>query len=325
MSALDSQWLLRPVTDPVRWDAFVADSAQGTVFSSWYYLTALSQPFTCLELVDANQRAVAGVAIIEDAGRMHTAPFPFTPHQGLLFAPHLNELPNYKRVINCLKITEAIITELINRYGNVSMALSPALEDIRPFSWYNHGQAALPQFRINVRYTARLDLSDFQLNNYLAGIRSVRRQEFHKSAAVVSVTNNIAGFLELYVRTFERQQLTVTQTSLQIAKRIAESALNHGYGRLTVATVAGKPASYSLFVHDAGTAYYLFGANDPAFRSSGASTKLMIENLAYFAAQGLASVDFVGVNSPQRGEFKMTFNPALAPYFEVHLDAVHTD
>jgi hypothetical protein len=31
-------------------------------------------------------------------------------------------------------------------------------------------------------------------------------------------------------------------------------------------------------------------------------------------------LDFVGVNSPQRGDFKLSFNPELVPYFEVHLD-----
>lgn len=324
MNTLQHEWQLRPVTDPARWNAFVRESAQGTVFSSWDYLQSLGQPFTCLELVGADQRVVAGAAIMEDAGRMHAAPFPFTPHQGLLFARHLNEAPNYKRVISCLKITEFMIAGLIERYGNVELALSPAFEDMRAFSWHNYGQPALPQFRISTRYTARLSLAGFQLDTYLAGIRSVRRQEFNKSTAVVSETKDITGFLELYVRTFERQQLNVTQASLQLVQRITEAALRHNFGRLSVATVEGKAASYSLFVHDASTAYYLFGANDPAFRSSGASTRLMIENLSHCAAQGLDAIDFVGVNSPRRGEFKLTFNPTLVPYFEVHLDAART-
>jgi hypothetical protein len=35
----------------------------------------------------------------------------------------------------------------------------------------------------------------------------------------------------------------------------------------------------------------------------------------------LQRFDFVGVNSPQRGDFKLSFNAELAPYQEVHLQA----
>ena len=321
LQSLKHHWLLRRVDDPARWDAFVRESAQGSVFSRWDYLVALGQPFSCLEVVGTDQRTVAGIAVLEDAGRMHAAPFPFTPHQGLLFASHVNQAPNHKRASSCLRITEFMISELIARYGNVEMALSPAFEDIRPFAWHNYGQPALPQFRISTRYTARLALAGFDPNDYLARIRSVRRQEFHKSRAVVTETADIDGFIRLYVRTFERQQLAVSEPSLQRVARIAEAALRQGFGRLSVATVDGQPASFSLFVRDACTAYYLFGANDPELRSTGASTRLMIDNIAHFAAQGCSAVDFVGVNSPQRGDFKLSFNPALLPYFEVHLDA----
>ena len=40
-----------------------------------------------------------------------------------------------------------------------------------------------------------------------------------------------------------------------------------------------------------------------------------LETLA--AAQGLAELDFVGVNSPARGDFKLSFDPALTGYFEI--------
>jgi lipid II:glycine glycyltransferase (peptidoglycan interpeptide bridge formation enzyme) len=74
----------------------------------------------------------------------------------------------------------------------------------------------------------------------------------------------------------------------------------------------------AFFVTDSKCAYYLFGANDPELREANASSKLLIDNIVIFADQGLEKFDFVGVNSPQRGDFKLSFNAELIPYQEVH-------
>jgi len=46
-----------------------------------------------------------------------------------------------------------------------------------------------------------------------------------------------------------------------------------------------------------------------------------LDNIALSAQKGLQRFDFVGVNSPQRGDFKLSFNAELVPYQEVHLQA----
>jgi hypothetical protein len=43
----------------------------------------------------------------------------------------------------------------------------------------------------------------------------------------------------------------------------------------------------------------------------------MFDNLEHARLRGLAEVDFVGVNSPNRGDFKLSFNPDLRPYFDL--------
>jgi lipid II:glycine glycyltransferase (peptidoglycan interpeptide bridge formation enzyme) len=76
----------------------------------------------------------------------------------------------------------------------------------------------------------------------------------------------------------------------------------------------------AFFISDARCSYYLFGANDPAMRETNASSKLLLDNIALSAHKGLKIFDFVGVNSPLRGDFKMSFNAELVPYQEVHLE-----
>jgi lipid II:glycine glycyltransferase (peptidoglycan interpeptide bridge formation enzyme) len=75
----------------------------------------------------------------------------------------------------------------------------------------------------------------------------------------------------------------------------------------------------AFFISDARCSYYLYGANDPAMRETNASSKFLFDNIALSAHKGLQIFDFVGVNSPQRGDFKLSFNAELVPYQEVHL------
>lgn len=303
------------------WEALVTGSRQGSVFSSTTYLQSLQATCTCFVVKNSSGECVAGVAIIEAHGRMHVAPFPFTPHQGILFSSSVNALPKQKRQTVEFRITEFLIHSMLHRYSNFHMALSPMFADLRPFLWHNHGAPGQPRFQVTPRYTGQLDLRDFTPEAYISGIRTVRRQEFKKSQAQSTESADIASFLRLYQLTFERQGMSTEWDSLERVERITRFAMRAGYGRLSMAAVDGQPASMSLFVFDEDCAYYLFGANDPGFRGSGASTHLMIENICHFSAMGLKKIDFVGVNSPKRGDFKLSFNAELVPYFEVHLEA----
>jgi hypothetical protein len=314
-------FVLTIANDDSEWDALVAASPQGSVFSGSHYLRALSSPCTRFAVRTPHGEALAGAAVMENEGApgMATAPFPFTPYQGILFGKTVAAQPRHKRVTSEFRVTEFIIESLIERYGNFNMALSPAFDDLRPFLWHNYHESDALRFTVRNRYTAMLDLSGFQIESYLKSIRAVRRQEFNKSTAEIADTVDVALFLDLYVKTFERQDIAVSEQQQALVRSIVVSALAHGYGRLSMASTADGVASMSLFIHDKRCAHYLFGANDPELRSSGASTALMVDNIRSMAERGIAKLDFVGANSPNRGDFKLSFNPALMPYNEVQL------
>ncbi len=262
---------------------------------------------------------MAGVAVLENGEGMQVAPFPFTPYQGIFFGPLVVAQPSHKRVTSELRITECIINSLVERYGNCSMALSPAFADIRPFLWHNYHALGVPRFRIENRYTAVLDLSDFHYENYLKSIRAVRRQEVKKAAVELSETDEVALFIDIYAKTFERQGIVVSPQQLELVRSITASAMENGFGRLAKAINGDGVASMTLFVYDARCAYYLFGANNPAQRHTGASSALMVDNIRAMAEIGMSRLDFVGINSPNRGDYKLSFNPDIVHYHEVHL------
>ena len=315
-------YILIATPDESEWNALVTTSPQGSIFSDTRYLRALNAPYTCYLVKAPHGETLAGVVVMENDGSMCVAPFPYTPYQGVLFSQSISTQRSIKRVTSEFRLTEYLIQVLSELYGNFSMALSPAFADFRPFLWHNYHEANSPRFTISNRYTATLDLSNFRLEDYLKTIRSVRRQEFKKTTAKITETKDSALFLDLYIKTFERQGIIVSPQQLELVNGIVTSALVNCFGRLSVATTIDGVASMSLFVYDSHSAYYLFGANNPELRNGGASTALMIDNICAMAELGLSKLDFVGVNSPNRGDFKLSFNPALTPYHEVQLDVL---
>jgi hypothetical protein len=316
-----SPYVLQTCTDMTAWDALVDGSQQGHAFSKSVFLQSLGVPFTCYLVASPQGELLAGTAIVEDGQRMANAPFAFTPHQGILFAHSVTQQASQKRLTTEFRITEFFINALLAVYPNFSMAMSPFFKDLRPFLWHNHGQVEQPTFEVKQRYTGHVDLQNFSLNAFLATVRTVRRQEYKKSQVQIQTSTDLPLFLNLYQQTFERQGLVIDTHTLALVQRICSQTMDAGMGYLSAAHLENRIASMAFFVTDSNCAYYLFGANDPAMRESNASSKLLLDNITLSAQQGLQRFDFVGVNSPQRGDFKLSFNAELVPYQEVHLQA----
>lgn len=302
--------------DMSAWDVLVNDSPQGHVFSKSSYLRSLGRGFMCYEVKNKNQETVAGVAVIEDSGRMAQSPYLFCPYQGILFTQKISQLTTQKRILMEFRITKFLMEHLLEIYQNFSMSLSPFFRDLRPFIWHNYGSGTV--FEIRQKYTANLSLSGFDLILYLNKIRSVRRQEYNKSNSIVKDSSDIGLFLNMYVKTFNRQGLQVDPMTLKIVEDVCLAAMSGGYGHMSCACVNGRVASMAFILFDEYTAYYLFGVNEPDMRKSNASTRLMIENIQNAVHKGVKNFDFVGVNSPQRGDYKLSFAPEIFPYHEVH-------
>jgi len=304
------------------WDRLVKTSRQGEIFNSQWFLDALLTNYTIYKVTDSSDRVLAGFCILEDTiDLMAVAPYSFTPYQGILFSKDVSEISNHKKNGTEFKITRAIIEWAQGRYKNFSMSFSPNFSDLRPFNWFAYGDKSASKFSVNLKYTAYLDLVDFSLEDYLSAIRSVRRQEYKKNNTLSYEDDHIDNFLENYKNTFIRQGIVLSDVDLRLVESITRAALNNKAGMLKKIVIDNEAASSTLFLHNENKGYYLFGANNPSYRSTGASTALMIRNIEELAKMGCRSLDFVGVNSPNRGDYKLSFNGVLRPYFQVNLDA----
>ena len=312
--------------DPARWDAFVRRSPQRSAYVTASFLRALKLPFELVTLEDGNEIVAGAPVILEEDGRARATSVPMTMYQGLLLRDHA-EMPLHRRVGYELENTERLVAAIAERYGSCCLSQSWRFNDIRALSWHNYHAPERGQFSISVLYTGILDVgADATFETYLANVRELRRREYRKAKARVTIeaSRDLDLLESLYTRTLARQGIERLAHDRELLRCIGEGALDGGYGELRVARIAGNPAAATLFLYDDRSAFYLLGANDPEYRNTGASTFLMLENIRDARDRGLSEVDFIGVNSPQRGDYKVSFNAAIRPYYVGRLRAPGT-
>lgn len=303
------------------WDAFVRASPDGSVFNRSPYLAQFDD--VCFEpwIVRAGRRELLGVTILRHAdGRLRERGFPWARAE-LLRGAAAFEGPAHSRIKENLEAFEALLAALKEHCARIAVRTPPGHEDLRALLWFNHQAPAEGAFRLTLRYTGLIDLGTAAtFDDYLARIRPARRRQC-RLAARQGVTVAPSGDLDileyLHRLTFERQQLERDAVEVAMLRRIAAAALEHRFGELLVASLpSGEPASATLFLHDEKRGHYLAGANHPAHRGSYSGTLCFTESLRACFDRGLQAVDVCGINSPQRGDFKVSFDARPVPYFD---------
>jgi ribosomal protein S18 acetylase RimI-like enzyme len=306
-------------TDQARWDRLVEESPHGNVFCSSAFLAALGEEYRLL-LVEEKGEPLAGILVILRDGQPYPGQYPLTIYQGVLLGPALCRQPPHSRAKQTLVVLDFLLAELEKRYDRICVCLHHRFEDLRSFSWFHYHEPERGRFRIELQYSGVLDLASVaDFDRYLGSIRNLRLREHRRAQSKgfsVEPSTDLDTLDRLYGLTFERQGVARANLEVHLLRHVARAALSRGFGELLFCRDdRGVVASATLFIYDQRCGYYFVGANDPEYRQSGSGTYLMLENLRRCQAKGLACIDFGGINSPNRGDFKTSFNATPVPYF----------
>jgi hypothetical protein len=209
---------------------------------------------------------------------------------------------------------------LYRRYPHHSLCLHPSLTDLRGFQWCNYHTPDQGTYEITLSYTGVIHFDQFSsFEDYVSSIRTARRYDAKKAGKVglrIEPSHDVDEFIRLYELTFSRQGITSDDSHLDLVQRIVLSVLKTGLGNMLVArNSTGQAASAIVTAQDPNCAYYLFGATDPAFRADGANSTLLLHVIQKAFLAGKKTFDMVGINSPQRGDFKTSFNAEPTQFF----------
>jgi len=308
---------LRRCFDNNEWNKFVLTSPQNNLFCRTDFLDEMHQNYDVYFVVKGELILLGVLIIIDSAGTPVKNPLMY---QGILFSKYIELLSSHKKNKISLDSIQFLLIELESIYGTISLSLHPSLVDLRGFQWHNyHNKKGLkPNLKLN--YTGILDLAKIEsFDQLLMNARTVRRQEYKKcviNGFTVEESLDVDILNSLHAKTFERQGINRSDYEVFLATELAKESLSKGFGRLLVSKDKQSiPASASLFLFDDKTGYYLIGANDPNYRKDGSGTYVMFEQFRHCIEQGLHYVDFGGINSPSRGDYKTSFNANPRPYY----------
>jgi len=299
------------------WDAFILASPQCNVFSLSGYLTGLGSTHARL-FYEMDGRVVASALIVKPEDSEFLAPYPYSLYQGVALAPMTGQ--SHSAISRCVKIISGLADALSRRYQHHSLCLHHSLTDLRGFQWCNYHDPDQGTYELSLSYTGIITLERFlSFEDFFSSIRTARRQDARraeKAGLRIEPFHDVDDFIRLYKLTFSRQGISSDNSHLDLVRRIVHSVVKKGLGQMFVArSPNGQAASAVVMASDPNCAYYLFGATDPAFRAAGANTALLLHAIQEAFLYGKKAFDMVGVNSPQRGDFKTSFNAEPTPFF----------
>jgi hypothetical protein len=312
-----SVWEINFKESKQAWDAFVLTSPQRSIFVYTKFLDSLNADYDLVTCYEKGQIVAGAVLIYSAAGEPIARPYPFTQFQGVLLTGSAGQSA-HSQITHEFKVVEYFISQLTEHYKKCCLCQTWRLSDLRPFLWHNYHEPDKGLFKLDLRYTGVLDLEKYDnFDAYLSSIRSCRRQEFKKASQMLKLDfSSDEGMLDsLHAMTFERQSIERGNQDSVLVRSICKHAIAGSYGKMGVALLDERPVSAVLFLYDDRTAYYLFGANDPAYRNTGAGSFLLLQMIKGAFEQGMKEIDFVGVNSPSRGDYKISLNAELKNYF----------
>lgn len=323
-----SKFYLEKVEDFDSWDSFVEKSPQGTIFSNSNYIQAVEKPFEIF-FIRKGEELKAGLLLILADDRSGCILDDLVIYNGILFNFDSTQKP-VKSQLERFEITEYIIEELEKRFSFVEMALAHQFEDLRPFLWHNyHSSSSDKVFAVDLRYTSYLDISELRNSendentNLFKNLDTLRQRNIReglKKGGKVNSDENIQLFLDFYSETLQAQGQPAHKEKVERMGNLVKLLLSNGSAFMYSSKCSnGKVGYITIFCKDNKRAYYLFGAGHPEPKERYLGT------LAFWGAfqdmaksHGVTQVDMEGVNSPDRGRFKLSFGGDLRSYYQVY-------
>ena len=321
---MKTSYRLEKTTIGKKWDEFVKSSWNGILFSYSIYLKSIScnpQLYYCYN----KQELRAAIVVLETEDHRSLTLHGLVVHNGIIFGSPANKQNLAQQNSERFRITEFIAEELPQIYKNIELRLDPLCQDIRPFLWVNYGTNSPKYQVVNIRYTSYLSIKNLYINwedsEIFENLSSSRKQEVryaNRKGVVTREEFKQELFIEFLMNTYLRQGIEidhqVIEENVQLIKQLFEANLGYMFVSYTKDNI---PGSIAFFGIDHKRAYYLFGANDPALRNEHTGTAVLWDAFKFLGSKGIDEVDMEGVNSPERGWFKLSFGGTISSYYHL--------
>lgn len=305
------------------WDRLVVNSSQCNIYLSSIFLKNISRKVKFYLIYKANE-PIAGISLLVSEDNFSTEFDEIVIYNGIFFVDRKGKRFTGTRVEQ-FEITEFAIKELNKIYKSIVMRLHPSISDIRPFLWHNYNSKS-NKFLVDVRYTTYLefDKNKNSIDFLLPEMSSIRRQQIRygeESGSNVHETSDVEKFIDYYCKLLEGTENAIDNNFKQRLDNLINKLLYHKNAVMFECLDINKNTTYmTIFSNFNNKATYLYGAPNILNQRSFDGTFILWESLKIlFKKYKVLEVDLEGVNSPNRGKYKLSFGGKLINYYEVVL------
>lgn len=278
--------------------------------------------------MQGNSSIKAGVFLPVTNDGNHVVLDDFIIYSGIFFKKDAHRAIAKKRQDD-FQLSEFIIDTVLKRYNSVNLSLTPQYEDMRPFLWFGYNNEKINKFSLDLRYTSYVNISELKADDIFEddlllfkNLEPVRRygvREARRKFASISFGKFGDQLIAFYVAMMKKQGVDVSSNHISNMARVIDGLCDSGLGIVAqVMNASGEILYMVMYAWDNKRAYYLYGAGNPIISESWQGSFIHWEVFKYLAkVMKIKEVDLEGVNSPQRGWFKLGFAGNLRPYYQV--------
>lgn len=310
------------------WNSLVSGSPQGTIFSLHEYLSSTGLDYKKYFVNKGNDTRAAFCYLVNPENTEIILD-ELTIYSGIMFSPAHHQKET-RRKTEHHEITRIIIEFLTQMYQHIDFQLSPLFEDMRPFLWHNyHSKSANDKFSVTLKYTSFLDIHDLFYRKKLKDCNVYKSLDSKRQSDIIKAQSNALTFIvdsvetdefiNLYKMTLSQQNKTINASYLDRMKTLIDNTCESGLlKKYSVVNNRGITTYIVIFGIFNQTGTYIFGAGDPDVMQRYDATFCIWNALNNLSHQyGVSTIDMEGVNSPDRGRFKLSFGGELKTYFRV--------
>jgi hypothetical protein len=187
--------------------------------------------------------------------------------------------------------------------------------DVRFFDWWNYKLDKKSEFIISPRYSARLDLSKFKMEDYRRNrkrqLRDFKHGDFRNSHELPDPED----LMKLYETEIDEKVLPEVQSSLLGLMNIAEEGA--GSCVSVYSTITEELCGFSLVLSSGKQTNHVLNLTSVESKKCGLHAWLTNNAIQNAIAAGSKIFDFNGANSPNRGDDKHSYGAFYTLYFSI--------
>ena len=291
-----------------KWDQFVRESRQGTIFQTTAYIQAFSEAFQRpaeILAVFHSQEIVGGIVVFpKNRGGLRYATSPYLiPYNGLVIKDISADQTYYKTLKYEQKIITLLQAELEKRFHYSEISLSDDLVDIRNFVW--RGWEFQPEYTVSIPLRKDMDPIDDMTHNQRRHIRKFEKEHF----SFQEFTDTDVCY-DLMTQSYRHHHIRppINKTEFEnFTNILLERKLLYGY----VIFKGSEHLAFMMVIEHKSRVYALFSGKNFEQEHSEAELYLHWRILQLYREKGYELFDLLGAMSPSISRVKLELGGVL--------------